>query len=220
MIWGWIPRNASLILGALGEHIVLAILPVVVGLVLAVPLGWLAHRSTVARSILIPSAGILYTLPSLVLFIALPGILGTKVLNPINVVVALTIYTVALLVRSVADSLAAVPAMVVAAATAMGFRSTRRFVEVEFPLAIPVLISGLRVATVSNISLVSVGALVGVGGLGQLFTVGFNRQNLTEVLVGIVLSMVLALLADALLLKLGKVVTPWHRVATSIGKPA
>jgi osmoprotectant transport system permease protein len=188
--------------------------------VLAVPLGWLAHRSPVARSILIPSAGILYTLPSLVLFIALPGILGTKVLNPINVVVALTIYTVALLVRSVADSLAAVPAMVVAAATAMGFRSTRRFVEVEFPLSIPVLISGLRVATVSNISLVSVGALVGVGGLGQLFTVGFNRQNLTEVLVGIVLSMVLALLADALLLTLGKAVTPWHRVAASIGKPA
>ena len=220
MIWDWVPRNLPLVLGALGEHVVLSALPVLVGLALAVPLGWLAHRSRAARAILIPSAGVLYTLPSLVLFIALPGILGTKTLNPVNVVVALTVYTAALLVRSVADALAAVPAMVVAAATAMGFRPTRRFVEVEFPLAVPVLISGLRVATVSNISLVSVGALVGVGGLGQLFTVGFNRQNLTEVLVGILLSMLLALVADALLLTLGRFATPWDRVGAAAGRPA
>jgi osmoprotectant transport system permease protein len=210
VIWSWIPRNSALILSALGEHIVLSVLPVLLGLVLAVPLGWLAHRSPVARAILIPSASVLYTIPSLVLFVALPSVLGTTILNPVNVVVALAVYTVALLVRMVADALAAVPSMVIAAATAMGFRPARRFVEVEFPLAVPVLITGLRVATVSNISLVSIGALVGVGGLGQLFTVGFNRENPTEVVVGIVLSLVLALLADALLLALGKVATPWH----------
>jgi osmoprotectant transport system permease protein len=220
VIWDWVPRNGSLILSALGEHIVLAVLPVVIGLVVAVPLGWLANRSAVARAILIPSASILYTIPSLVLFVALPGILGTKILNPINVVVALAIYTVALLVRMVADALAAVPGMVVAAATAMGFRDTRRFVEVEFPLAVPVLITGLRVATVANISLVSIGALVGVGGLGQLFTVGFNRENPTEVVVGIVLSVLLALVADALLIGLGRVASPWNRLGTGSGRPA
>ena len=220
MIWNWVPRNGTLILGALGEHVLLAILPVAIGLVLAVPLGWLANRSRTARMILIPSAGVLYTVPSLVLFVALPHLLDIKTLNPINVVVALAIYTVALLVRTVADALAAVPAMVVAAATAMGFRPTRRFVEVEFPLAVPVLITGLRVATVSNISLVSVGALVGVGGLGQLFTVGFNRSNMTEVLVGILLSMLLALAADALLMFLGRAASPWNRIGAGSGRPA
>ncbi|HEY2203435.1 MAG TPA: ABC transporter permease subunit [Pseudonocardia sp.] len=215
MIWNWIPRNSDLILGALAAHVVLAFIPVVIGLVLAVPLGWLANRSRAARAVLIPAAGVLYTVPSLVLFIVLPVILGTKILNPLNVVVALTVYTVALLVRSVADALAAVPSMVVAAATAMGFKPTRRFVEVEFPLAVPVLIAGLRVATVSNISLVSVGALIGIGGLGQLFTQGFNNNFPTEIVVGIVLSMALALLADALLLGLGRVATPWSRAGAT-----
>lgn len=220
MIWGWIPRNSGLILGLLGQHLVLSFLPVVVGLVLAVPLGWLANRSRAARAVLIPSAGVLYTVPSLVLFIVLPGILGTKILDPINVVVALAIYTVALLVRSVADALAAVPGMVVAAATAMGFRPTRRFVSVEFPLAVPVLIAGLRVATVSNISLVSVGALVGIGGLGQLFTQGFQNNFPTEIVTGVVLSLVIALLADAALLGAGRLLTPWNRVGTGARKPA
>jgi len=220
VIWGWIPRNGALILGRLGEHVLLSLAPVLIGLVLAVPLGWLANRSRVARSILIPTAGVLYTIPSLVLFIVLPGILGTKILNPINVVVALAVYTVALLVRSVADALAAVPSMVVAAATAMGFRPTRRFVSVEFPLSVPVLIAGLRVATVSNISLVSIGAVIGLGGLGSLFTDGYQRNFLTEVITGIVLSVLLALLADAVLLTLGRLVTPWSRADASAGKSA
>ncbi|MDT7564616.1 MAG: osmoprotectant transport system permease protein [Pseudonocardiales bacterium] len=220
MIWAWIPRNGSMILGLLGQHIILSLLPVVIGLVLAVPLGWLATRSRVARAVLIPSAGVLYTVPSLVLFIVLPGILGTRILDPINVVVALAVYTVALLVRSVADALAAVPSMVVAAATAMGFRPTRRFVSVELPLAVPVLIAGLRVATVSNISLVSVGALVGVGGLGQLFTQGFQNNFPTEILTGVILSLLIALLADALLLGVGRFATPWSRAGANSGRSA
>jgi osmoprotectant transport system permease protein len=220
VIWAWIPRNGSMILGLLGQHIILSLVPVVVGLVLAVPLGWLATRSRVARAVLIPSAGVLYTVPSLVLFIVLPGILGTRILDPINVVVALAVYTVALLVRSVADALAAVPSMVVAAATAMGFRPTRRFVSVEFPLAVPVLIAGLRVATVSNISLVSVGALVGVGGLGQLFTQGFQNNFPTEILTGVILSLLIALLADALLLGVGRFATPWSRAGANSGRSA
>jgi len=211
VIWSWIPRNSDLILGLLGEHLLLALVPVLAGLVLAVPLGWLASRSTAARAVLIPGAGLLYTIPSLALFIVLPGILGTQILDPLNVVVALTIYTVALLVRSVADALAAVPTMVVAAATAMGFTARRRFVTVELPLSVPVLVAGLRVATVSNISLVSVGALIGVGGLGELFTDGYQRDFPTEIVTGIGLVVLLALAVDAVLLWLGRLAAPWDR---------
>lgn len=213
MVWNWIPRNAGLILGLLGQHLLLAFIPVVVGLVFAVPLGWLANRSPALRGVLVPAAGLLYTIPSLALFILLPGLLGTRILDPVNIVVALSIYTLALLVRSIADALAAVPALVVAAATAMGFRGGRRFLTVELPLAVPVLIAGLRVATVANISLVSVGALIGVGGLGGLFTDGFQRDFPTEIITGIVLIVLLALVADAVLLGIGKLVTPWERAA-------
>lgn len=211
MNWEWIPRNSDRILGLLGDHVYLSIIPVVAGLVLAVPLGWLASRSPVARTILVPAAGLLYTVPSIALFILLPGILGTQILDPLNVIVALTLYSVALLVRSIADALAAVPAMIVAAATAMGFRPARRFVTVELPLAVPVLIAGLRVVTVSTISLVSVGALIGIGGLGQMLIGGFQRNFPTEIVTGIVAIMLLAVLADALLLAIGRLATPWQR---------
>lgn len=213
MVWEWIPRNVEKILGLLGEHVVLSLIPVVVGLLLAVPLGWLANRSSSARAVLIPASGLLYTIPSLALFVLLPGILGTQVRNPINVIVALTIYTVALLVRTISDALAAVPSMVVASATAMGFRPARRFVAVELPLAVPVLVAGLRVAAVTNISLVSVGALIGVGGLGGLFTEGFQRNIPSEIVSGIALTVVLALLADAALLTAGRLATPWERAS-------
>jgi osmoprotectant transport system permease protein len=211
MVWDWIPRNAGLIFGLLRDHVVLSLVPVIVALVLAIPLGWLASRSSGARAVLVPAAGLLYTIPSLALIIVLPTILGTKILDPLNIIVALAIYTVALLVRSVADSLAAVPPVVVAAATAMGYRPGMRFFSVELPLAIPVLIAGLRVATVSNISLVSVGALIGVGGLGGLFTDGYQRNFPTEILTGIVLTVLLALAADLALLGIGKLLAPWDR---------
>jgi osmoprotectant transport system permease protein len=212
VVWQWIPRNSERIILLLVEHLRLALIPVVVGLLLAVPLGWLANRYRPARAVLIPAAGVLYTVPSLALFVVLPGILGTQILSEVNIIVALTIYTVALLVRTVADALAAVPGLVVAAATALGYKPVRRFIDVELPLAVPVLIAGLRVATVSNISLVSVGALIGVGGLGELFTEGFQLNFPTEIVTGIVLIMLLALIGDAFLLGLGRIVTPWSRV--------
>jgi osmoprotectant transport system permease protein len=217
MVWEWIPRNADRILFLLVEHLRLALIPVLAGLLLAIPLGWVGNRYRRARAIFIPAAGVLYTVPSLALFVVLPGILGTRILSEINIIVALTIYTVALLVRTVADALAAVPGMIVAAATAMGYRPVRRFFDVELPLAVPVLIAGLRVATVSNISLVSVGALIGVGGLGELFTEGFQLNFPTEIVTGIVLIMLLALLGDALLLGIGRLTTPWVRAGAGSG---
>ncbi|MFC5230699.1 ABC transporter permease [Pseudonocardia zijingensis] len=215
MVWEWVPRNVDRIVELLGEHLLLSLVPVLIALVFAVPLGWLANRSAPARAVLIPASGLLYTIPSLALFVMLPGVLGTQIKSPVNVIVALTIYTVALLVRTIADALAAVPSMVVAAATAMGFKPARRFVSVELPLAVPVLVAGLRVATVANISLVSVGALIGLGGLGGLFTDGYQRNIPSEILTGIVLTVLLALLADAVLLAAGRFATPWDRARRS-----
>lgn len=212
MTWGWIPRNTELIRELTIEHIWLALLPVVLGLVVSLPLGWLATRNPTVRTVVVTVTGLLYTIPSLALIVMMPLVLGIQILDPLNVVVALTIYTVALLVRSVADALDAVPGVVTAAATAMGFTPLRRFVGVELPLAVPVVVAGLRVAAVSNMSLVTVGALVGLGGLGQLFTEGFQRGIPAEIVTGIVLVMLLAVLVDVGLLLLGRLVTPWTRV--------
>ncbi|MDQ3579919.1 MAG: ABC transporter permease, partial [Actinomycetota bacterium] len=191
------------------DHLWLALVPVVIGLLISLPLGWVASRWRIARLILVPAAGLLYTIPSLALFVLMPLILGTTILDPLNVQAALTIYTVALLVRSVSDALAAVPTSVTAAANAMGYRPVGRFFSVELPLAVPVLIAGVRVAAVSNISLVSVGALIGVGGLGSFLTAGFQLRNYSEIIAGILLILVLALVVDALLAVAGRVLTPW-----------
>lgn len=210
----WVFDHLDELLSTTWEHIGLALIPVLVGLVISVPLGWISHRSRVARAILVPASSLLYTIPSLALFVLMPLVLGTKILDPINVQAALTIYTIALLVRSVADALDAVPADTIAAATAIGYGPTRRFFAVEFPLSIPVLLAGVRVASVSNIALVSVGAIIGVGGLGYYITHGQQLTNYPEIIAGIVLIMVLALLVDAVLVVVGRYLTPWTRVRT------
>ena len=203
-------RNRELVLELLVVHVRLALLPLLIGLLAAVPLGWAAQRYRSLRALLLGSANVLYTVPSLALFVILPGILGTQILDEINVVVALALYTVALLIRPVVGALDAVPGHVLAAATAMGYRPLRRFLTVELPLAVPVLAAGVRVASVSNISLVSVGALIGVGGLGQLFTQGFQQNYNAPIIVGIALTLLLALVVDALLLLAKRWLTPWQ----------
>ncbi|MGW4400597.1 ABC transporter permease [Amycolatopsis nivea] len=204
-------NNRGEILANLLENIYLALVPLVAGIVLAILLGWLGHRWRPARSVLLVVGNLLYTIPSLALFVVIPGIIGTKILNSVNVIVALTIYTTALLVRPVLDALEAVPPHIVAAATAIGYRGPRRFFSVELPLAVPVLAAGVRVASVSNISLVSVGALIGTGALGVLFTDGFQREYFSPIVVGIVLTMLLALIVDLLLVLLRNLLTPWER---------
>lgn len=203
-------RNREMVLELLVVHIRLSLLPLLLGLLAAVPFGWVAQRYRLLRAALLGSANVLYTVPSLALFVILPGILGTRILDEINVVVALALYTAALLVRPIIDALDAVPGHVLAAATAMGYRPVRRFLTVELPLAVPVLAAGVRVASVSNISLVSVGALIGVGGLGQLFTQGFQDTYNAPIIVGIALTLVLAFVVDALLVVLRNVLTPWQ----------
>ena len=203
--------NSAQINSWLGWHARLSALPLLIGLLIALPLGWLARRYRWAYPPMVSIAGLLYTIPSLALFILLPGLLKTRILDPSNVVVALTIYTVALLVRVVADGLGAVPDEVLQAATAMGYRRIGRLLKVELPIAVPVIAAGLRVAAVSNVSLVSVSALIGVPELGQLFTNGFQLSYQTPILLGIILSVLLALIFDSVIQLLARLLTPWRR---------
>jgi osmoprotectant transport system permease protein len=197
-------------------HVVLAVVPVLAGLLIAMPVGWWAHRSPAARRVLVPLSGALYTIPSLALIVVMPIILGTGILSPVNVGVTLTIYTLALLVRSVAEALDAVPATVTTAAVAMGYRSAGLLFAVQLPLAVPVLTAGVRVASVSSFSLVTVGALVGIDSLGTLMTSGFEQDYTQMVAAGIVGSLVLAFVFDALWLGLGRLLTPWSRARTGV----
>jgi osmoprotectant transport system permease protein len=193
-------------------HAWLAVLPLVIGLLLAIPLGWLASRYRWLYPGVINLAGLLYTLPSVALFVIMPSIIHTRILSPVNVLVALTIYTVALLVRVIADALIAVPADVRAAAVAMGFTGLGRFLRVDLPIAVPVIVAGLRVAAASNVGLVSVGALIGVNQLGSLFTEGFTLFVGNIVLLGILLCILLALLLDGAIVLIGRRLTGWQRV--------
>lgn len=208
---GYVTGNRDFVLQAFGEHLVLALVPVGVSILVALPLGYLAVRHDWLYQPLIAVTGILYSIPSLALFVILPGIIGTKVLSRLNIIVALTIYTVALLVRTVADALRSVDSTVTLAATAMGYRPLRRLVGVDLPIALPVMLAGLRVATVANISLVSVGAIIGVGGLGALFTRGLQLQYLDPILVGIIASVALAAVCDTLIVAAQRRLTPWAR---------
>jgi osmoprotectant transport system permease protein len=192
-------------------HAWLAVLPLVVGLLLAIPLGWLASRYRWLYPGVTNLAGLLYTLPSVALFVIMPSIIHTRILSPVNVLVALTIYTVALLVRVIADALIAVPAEVRAAAVAMGFTGLGRFLRVDLPIAVPVIVAGLRVAAASNVGLVSVGALIGVNQLGSLFTEGFTLDVGSIVLLGILLCIVLALILDGVIVLAGRRLTGWQR---------
>nr|WP_246232690.1 ABC transporter permease subunit [Nakamurella aerolata] len=189
----------------------------VLGLVLSLPLGMIAYRFRWTYPPLINLAGILYTIPSIALFVLLPGLIGTSFLSPLNVIIALTLYTLALLVRVVADALRAVPEDVRLSAQAMGYRPLASLLRVQLPMAIPVIGAGLRVAAVSNVSLVAVGTLIGVQQLGQLFTRGLALSNYgafyTPIWAGIVLSIVIAVAFDLLILLGIRLASPWQRVS-------
>lgn len=209
--WAWISRNASLILTLLGQHIVLSVVPVLIAFVVSLPLGYLVYKTGKAANLLLALTGIIYAIPSLALFVAMPLILGTKILNPINVAAALAVYSIALLVRSVVDGLRSVPVAVKQSAEAMGYGWLRRLFGVELPIAMIVIFGGLRVVTVSNIALVSVAAVVGSGALGQLFDRGLSSYFYTPIIVGLVLSLALALLADGIILLIQRGTLPWAR---------
>ncbi|MEV5740386.1 ABC transporter permease [Microbispora rosea] len=216
--WDWIARNwanggPTAISALLENHVVMAFLPVLLGLVVALPLGLACVRW---RWLYQPTAALMnvtYSLPSLVLFSIFLSITG---LTRSTVVIPLTFFALAVLIPAVVDGLASVPDAVRQSAVAMGFRPARRLLRVELPVAVPVVLAGLRVATVSSISLVSVGALIGQGGLGNLFIDGWQRQFYTPITVGIVLIVLLAVLADGLLVLAQRLLTPWSRARRTV----
>jgi osmoprotectant transport system permease protein len=180
-------------------------------LLIAVPLGAAVQRTTALRRLTTVTASIIFTIPSLALFVALPLIIPTRILDEANVMVALTLYTVALLVRAVPEALDAVSAQVIDAATAVGYRPLTRMLKVELPLSIPVLVANLRVVAVTNISMVSVGSVIGIGGLGTWFTEGYQSDKSDQIVAGIIAIFVLAIVIDMLIMLTGRLATPWVR---------
>ena len=211
----WVADHIGDILWYAGQHTLLAGIPLIVGLIIALPLGWVARRYSKLYGFLIAGSGLLYTIPSLALFILMPLILGTRILDTLNVYVAMTLYTLALLVRTVADGLGAVPDSTRQAAVAMGFTGMRRLLKVDLPLAVPVIAAGLRVAAVSNVSIVSVASLIGISQLGYFLTDGYARSFPTEVWVGIIACLLLALVFDLVIQVVSRVLTPWTRAVAA-----
>lgn len=194
-------------------HLRLSLVPVLIGLAIAVPLGVLVQRAPIPRRLTTATASVVFTIPSLALFVVLPTIIGTRILDEANVIVALTAYTAALLVRAVIEALDAVPAQVSDAATAVGYPAIKRMLKVELPLSIPILIAGLRVVVVTNIAMVSVGSVIGIGGLGTWFTEGYQTDKSDQIVAGIIALFVLAIVIDVLIVLAGRLATPWERAA-------
>jgi osmoprotectant transport system permease protein len=192
-------------------HLRLSLVPVVIGLVIAVPLGLLVQRAPMLRRLTTAIASLVFTIPSLALFVVLPLIIGTRILDEANVIVALTAYTTALMVRAVLEALDAVPTQVRDAATAIGYAPITRMVKVELPLSIPVLVAGLRVVVVTNIAMVAVGSVIGIGGLGTWFTAGFQTNKSDQIVAGIIAMFALAVVIDTLISVAGRLATPWER---------
>ncbi|MGN2636126.1 ABC transporter permease [Nocardia takedensis] len=210
--------NFPEIMGITGTHLYLALTPLLLGLVIAVPVGVLVRRVGWLRRLTVTVANLAYTVPSLALFVIIPPLVGISTIDPLNVVIALTVYSTALLVIAVPSALDSVPAEVVDAADAVGYGPLRRTLTVDLPLALPVFVATVRVVVVTDIAMVSVGALIGVGGLGKLFTQGYQRDYPDQIVAGILVMLALALFFDRLVHLLGRWATPWTRVDARAGK--
>ena len=206
--WDWIAGNLDEIAAATLDHLWLTLIAVGVGFALSLALGIMAYRRRSLYGPIAGVAGLLYTIPSLALFMVLVPFTGLSVLTA---EIGLVSYTLLILVRGVVSGLDGVPRDAVEAATGMGYTASERLARVELPLAVPVIVAALRLATVTTIGLVMVTALIGEGGLGQLMLRGFNRSFPTMVYVGVVASVVLAVALDLALVGLQRWLTPWAR---------
>ena len=195
---------------ALTQHLGLVVASVLIGLALAFPLALLARRYPRLEGVVIGTTTAIYTIPSLALFSLLVPLTG---LGPTTVVLGLGPYSLTILVRNVLDGLAAVPADVREAATGMGYGASRLLFKVELPLALPTIMAGIRVATVSAVALTTVGAILDYGGLGDLLIQGKQSDFKAQVLVTSALCVLLAVTLDLLLVAAQRVLTPWTRTA-------
>jgi osmoprotectant transport system permease protein len=207
----YLRSRRELILAALVEHVTLTLVSVALGVCIALPLGIAAFRYRRAQPLLLGTSTALYTIPSLAMFSLLLPFTG---LSATTVVVGLVLYSLTILVRNVLAGLQAVPADVVESAVGMGYGPTSLLLKVQLPLALPAIFAGLRVATVSTVALTTVGAIIGFGGLGNLIYSGLRTRFQPEVLTATVVVVLLAVVADLLLLALQRAATPWQRTAT------
>ena len=206
--WDWVSSHTDQILQALRDHVVLTVIAVFVGMLIAVPLALIARRWRWFEAPVLSVTGILYTIPSIALLALLVPWTG---LTRTTAEIALVSYTLLILIRNIVAGLAGVPADVREAAEGMGYTATRQFARVELPLALPVIVAGIRIAVVTTIGLVTVTAVIGQGGLGQLILDGLIRDFRTEVVVGSVLCVALAIAADLALVGIQRIATPWAR---------
>jgi osmoprotectant transport system permease protein len=206
--WDWVGRHLDDIAAATRQHVMLTLIAVGLGLVLSFPLALLARRWHWLRSPILSLTGILYTIPSLALFAMLVPVTG---LSRTTSEIGLIGYTLLILVRNILVGLDGVPDDVRESAQGMGFGPGRQLLRIELPLAAPVIFAGVRIATVTTIGLVTVTALIGQGGLGQLILDGLIRDFRTPLVVGSVLSVALAVVADGFLAGVQRLLTPWAR---------
>ena len=207
----WLSGSWALIGELTLTHLTIAVPAIIASVLIAVPIGAWAQRSKGVGGAVLSFLTVLYAVPSLPLLIVIPVLSGVALRSRVNMVVVLTIYGIAVLIRQCAEAFAAVPVDVLESADALGMSRLRRFCTVELPLAVPVIVSGTRVVITSTVALVTIGAFIGVRSLGTLFTDGFQRGLTVEVLAGLVMTIALALLLDALAVGIGALMTPWRR---------
>src|ERR671913_903505 len=208
--WQYVRDNYDTILGALREHVTLTAEAVVIAAVIAVPLAVAAYWFRPLTGPILAISGALYTIPSLALLAFVAPVLGPT--NPASVLIALVLYALLLIVRNSLAGLNQVPAEAQDAATGMGYARFGRLLRVDLPLALPGIVTGLRLATVSTVALVTVGAIIGNGGLGDLILGGFrNNFYKAQILTATLMCVLLALVLDLILAGAGRLVTPWTR---------
>ncbi|GAA4427041.1 hypothetical protein GCM10023169_26520 [Georgenia halophila] len=206
--WRYLENNWRNLAELTGQHVSLTVQAVLIALLLAVPLAVLARGRPVISGAVLGSSAVLYTVPSIALFGLLAPFTG---IGRTTVLIGLVAYAMLVLVRNTLVGLRGVPPDVVDAARGMGYSPLRRLLAVELPLALPAIITGVRLATVTTVALVTVGVVVGYGGLGQAMYSGFNSSYRAEILAATVLCVAIALVADLLLLALGRLVVRWRR---------
>lgn len=214
----WLLANWDGVIALALDHLLLSLPAIVISVVVAVPIGRLAFARPRIGGPLLSVATLAYAIPALPLLIIIPALIGTPLRSWQTMVVALAVYGVALLVRTACDAFSSVDPGLRDAAAAIGYSRRGLFWRVDLPLAVPVLVSGIRVVTVSTISLVTLGALIGVPGLGTLLTDGFQRGIAAEVWSGVLATVVLALLLDALVLAVGRLCAPWTRRSLAVAR--
>lgn len=205
----WIIDNADVIARRIGEHLLVTVIAVVAGFVISFAIALLVRRFPALYGPVLGVTGVMYSIPSIALFVLLIPVTGLSLLTA---EIALVSYTLVILVRNIVTGLRQVPAEVLEAADGMGYTDLQRLWRVELPIATPVILAGLRIATVTTIGLVTIATLIGMGGLGYLIVnVGIQRRFATATITGVAVVVILSVLVDLLIFEIQRRLTPWAR---------